>query len=282
MFFNYLICYFSYYQVERFGNDCTLEYTNYKVPKYLIMIVTSHQKGWKIINQRSHGLLAAMLGYQYDIDLPNEIMVPTLIAIAEHDDGVAETIQNKNLTQAGAPRHFIVTDDSKKPDLIQCLNVMEIATSKSQLNALLTSAHIDFISNRNNKGEDKKKDAFLKELELNRKEIIKNLKIDKKYFERLYRFVEWCDAFSLLICMDKIQLEGRKIEISKSPDGDMNQAFYKADHKISIEPWVFRNESFKVFYEYKIIEQLHFNSIEEFDKVCKATPVQREEFIISK
>jgi|GEM_PF-3883980 len=49
------------------------------------MIVTSHQKGWKIINQRSHGLLAAMLAYQYDIDLPNDIIVPAIVAIAKHD-----------------------------------------------------------------------------------------------------------------------------------------------------------------------------------------------------
>ena len=81
------------------------------------MIVISHQKGWKIINQRSHGLLAAMIAYQYDIDLPNEIVVPTLIAIAEHDDGAAETQQNKNLTEAGAPRNFTVGDDSKKTEL---------------------------------------------------------------------------------------------------------------------------------------------------------------------
>jgi hypothetical protein len=78
------------------------------------MIVMSHQKGWKIINQRSHGLLAAMLAYQYDIDLPNEVIVPTLIAIAEHDDGVKETTETRNLTEAGAPRHFMVDDGSDK------------------------------------------------------------------------------------------------------------------------------------------------------------------------
>ena len=37
-----------------------------------------------------------------------------------------------------------------------------------------------------------------------------------------------------------------------------------------------------VFYEYKIIEQLKFGSIEEFDAVCKSTPVQRKEFTFSK
>ncbi|OAQ41695.1 hypothetical protein A5893_00870 [Pedobacter psychrophilus] len=243
------------------------------------MIVISHQKGWKIINQRSHGLLAAMLAYQYDIDLPNDIMVPTIIAIAEHDDGVEETTESKNLTQAGAPRHFIVSDGSKKTDLKRQINVMEIATSKSQLNALLTSLHIDFISEDNG---DKKLEAFLKEQGKIRKNILKHLDIDQNYADRLYRFVEWCDAFSLLICMDKIQPEGRKMEISKSPDGDMNQVSYKAENVITVSPWVFKNDTFKVFYEYKIVEQLKFDSIEEFDKVCKAAEVQREEFIFSK
>jgi hypothetical protein len=246
------------------------------------MIVISHQKGWKIINQRSHGLLAAMLAYQYDIDLPNDIMVPTLVAIAEHDDGVEETTQNRNLTEAGAPRHFMVDDGSKKVDLTQKVNVMEISSSKSQLNALLTSLHMEFLYNGSQHEEDKELDDFLKDQEKFRKNILKNLDFDKKYADRLYRFVEWCDAFSLLICMDKIQPEGRKMEVSQSPDGEMNQTFYKPNNEICVEPWVFKNDTFRVFYEYKILEQLKFNSIEEFNDICKKTPVQRQEFIFSK
>ncbi|SHG95840.1 Protein of unknown function [Flavobacterium micromati] len=246
------------------------------------MIVASHAKGWKIIYQRSHGLLAAMLAYQYEIDLPNDIMVPTLIAIAEHDDGVAETLENKNLTQAGAPRHFLVNDDSKKIDIKQYINVMEIATSKSQLNALLTSLHLDFICGDPSDGQDQNLKTFLKEQVKNRKAILKHLNIDKKYVTRLYRFVEWCDAFSLLICMDKIQPEGRKMEVSESPDGDMSQTFYKAENKITVEPWVFKNETFTVFYEYRIVEQLRFKSVEEFNEVCKKAKVHREEFVFSK
>ena len=246
------------------------------------MIVAPHQKGWKIINQRSHGLLAAMIAYQYDIDLPNDIIVPTLIAIAEHDDGAAETLQEKNLTELGAPRNFTVGDDSKKTEVRQKLNVMEIATAKSQLNALLTSLHIDFIFSEGDENPDKKLTSFLKDQDKNRTEILKHLNIDKKYADRLYRFVEWCDAFSLLICMDKIQPEGRKMEISESPDGDMNQTFYKAENVITVEPWVFKNNHFTVFYEYKIIEKLKFKSIEEFNEECQKTSVQRAEFTFSK
>ena len=67
---------------------------------------------------------------------------------------------------------------------------MELATSKSQLNALLTSTHINFIFGDKVAGENKKLDAFLKEQEKNRKQILKHLVIDKKYADRLYRFVE--------------------------------------------------------------------------------------------
>ena len=246
------------------------------------MIVASHNKGWKIITQRSHGLLAAMIAYQYDIKLPNDVIVPTLIAIAEHDDGVAETLENKNLTDAGAPRNFLVSDNSSKTELKQYLNVMELATSKCQLNALLTSMHLNFIFGGINEENDSKLNSFLKEQETNRKQILKHLNIDKKYSERLYRLVEWCDAFSLLICLDKIQPEGRKMEVSESPDGDINQVFYKDEKIISLEPWVFKENSFTVFYEYKIVEQLKFASVQEFNKICSEAPVQREEFIFSK
>lgn len=245
------------------------------------MIVLSHTKGWKIITQRSHGLLAAMIAYQYAIDLPNDIIVPTLIAIAEHDDGVAETKQNKNLTYAGAPRHFLVPDGSEKTDLKQYINVMELSTSKSQLNALLTSMHLDFILGGEKEVADKDLAAFLKDQTRNRAAILKHLDIDKKYADRLYRLVEWCDAFSLLICMDKIQPEGRKMDISENPDGDVNQTFYKSENVIGVEPWVFKSDTFEVFYEYRIVEQLEFKSVAEFDAACRDTVVQKEIFTFS-
>jgi hypothetical protein len=246
------------------------------------MIVTSHTKGWKITTQRSHGLLAALLANQYNIDLPNEIFVPTLIAIAEHDDGVAETLASKNLTDAGAPRHFLVDNGSTKTDLKQYVNVMELASAKSELNALLTAMHLDFIFNNRVKGEDKVLDAFLKQLGKDRKVMLKNTALDEDFAAHLYRFVEWCDAFSLLICMDKIQPEGRKMEISESPDGVMSQAFYKKDNVITVEPWPFKNDTFKVFYEYKVVEQLQFKSIEAFNEVYKKTPVARKVFVFAK
>ncbi len=246
------------------------------------MIVSSHQKGWKIITQRSHGLLAAMIGYQYDIDLPVEIMVPALLAIAEHDDGVTETLAQQNLTEAGAPRNFTVKDGNTKTNLTPMLSLMEIGSSKSQLNGLLTSLHIKFLYDGDKRKTDKGLDNFLKDQEKYRATVLKNLNIDKKYADRLYRFLEWSDAFSLLICLDKIQPQERKMEISQSPDGDMNTVHYKPDKHICVEPWPFKSSKFDVFYEFKILGQLQFKSIENFNEVCKAAKVEQEVFTFSK
>ena len=246
------------------------------------MIVSSHQKGWKIITQRSHGLLAAMIAYQYNIDLPVEIMVSVLVAIAEHDDGVTETLAHRNLTDAGAPRNFTVADGNTKTDIAPLLSLIEIGNSKSQLNGLLSSLHLKFLYDGDKRKTDNGLDDFLKDQEQYRSTILKNLHIDKKFADRLYRFLEWSDAFSLLICLDKIQHNGRKMEISKSPDGDMNTVHYKPNKDICVEPWPFRSPSFKVFYEYKILEQLQFNSIEVFNEACKAAKVEQAVFTLLK
>lgn len=246
------------------------------------MIVSSHQKGWKIITQRSHGLLAAMIAYQYKMDLPVEVMVPLLVAIAEHDDGVTETLATQNLTDAGAPRSFTVQDGNSQSNITPLRSLMEIGTAKSQLNGLLTSLHIQFLYDGDHRKTDKGLDDFLKEQEQYRSKVLKNLKLSKTKAASLYRFLEWSDACSLLICLDKIQPEGRKMEISKSPDGDMNRIFYKYNKDICVEPWPFKDPSFKVFYEYKILEQLQFDSIEEFNEVYMAAEVQIETFTFSK
>lgn len=244
------------------------------------MIVSSHQKGWKIITQRAHGLLAAMIAYKYNIDLPLEIMVPVLVAIAEHDDGVTETLAHQNLTDVGAPRNYTLADGNTKTDLTPLLSLIEIGNSKSQLNGLLTSLHLKFLYDGDKRKTDKGLDDFLKEQEQYRNTAMKNLHIDKKFAARLYRLLEWSDAFSLLICLDKIQHEGRKMEISKSPNGDMNTVHYKPNKDICVEPWPFRSYSFKVFYEYKILEQLQFNSIEAFNEACKAAKVEQAVFTL--
>lgn len=249
---------------------------------FIYMIVSSHQKGWKIITQRSHGLLAAMIAYQYNIDLPVEMMMPMLVAIAEHDDGVTETLANQNLTEAGAPRNFTVANGNNTTDISPLHSLMEIANSKSQLNGLMTSLHIKFLYDSDKRTTDKGLDNFLKDQEKYRTTCLRNIQLTKTKADWLYMLLQWCDACSLLICLDKIQTEGRKMEIAQGPDGAINMIYYKPNKHICIEPWPFKPTTFTIFYEYKIVEQLQFKSIENFNEVCKAAKLQQAVFTFSK
>jgi hypothetical protein len=62
----------------------------------------------------------------------------------------------------------------------------------------------------------------------------------------------------------------------------MNTVHYKPNKDICVEPWPFKSTSFKVFYEFKIIEQLQFKSIEDFNEAYKAAKVAQAEFTLVK
>lgn len=211
--------------------------------------------------QRTHGLLAAQLAAHWKITARPPYWIQTLIAIAEHDDGLAETEAPENLTEAGAPRHFQLMEY----DEIQYQNVMEIAVSKSRWNALLTSMHLDFLY-QSKKAKSKKLALFLKEQQKFRRQLLAQLGVDPEEARQAYRFVEWCDALSLLLCMEQIPPEQRKMEISEAPDGTMHRLWQKPDQHLCIEPWPFEEKSFSVEAEYRIVTQLYFASIKELKK----------------
>ncbi len=198
------------------------------------MIVKSIPTGWEIIYQRAHGLLAAELASHWKIAHRPPHFIKTLLAIAEHDDGVPESRVPENLTPAGAPRHFQLMDRSAE----QYRNVMEISTSKSRWNALMTSLHMTFLY-EGKPYDDADMKAFIQEQHTFQKRLIKELGVSRKEAEKAYRFVEWCDAFSLLLCMDKIQPEQRRMDISRGPDGTMYQLWQDEKEQLRVEPWPF-------------------------------------------
>ncbi len=233
------------------------------------MLVNSIETGWKIIYQRAHGLLAAQIASHWKIAERPPYWTQTLVAIAEHDDGLAESSTAENLTEAGAPRHFLLLEYSAE----QYQNVMEIAVSKSRWNALLTSMHLTFLYTSKQK-EEKSLSHFLDEQKEVQKKLRKELKITTEMAENSYRLVEWCDALSLLLCMDKIQPEQRRMEISTGPDGTRHQLWQDENDKLRVEPWPFEEDSFTVRVEYRLVNQLSFASTGEFSQAMLKAKVE--------
>lgn len=233
------------------------------------MIVKSHQKGWEIIYQKAHGLLAMELGLHWSVAQRPTRFAETLAAILEHDDGLNDT-DVQALTEAGAPLHFELLEYT----LAQCRSVTELTRQKSRWMALMVSLHMEFLYEEK-RGQDPELDAFLDEQKGWRRRYLRELGVSREEAQRAYEFVEWCDAFSLLLCLGKIQPEQRKMEISNGPDGTVHQVWQRTDGSLCVEPWPFNDDRFEVSVESRVVEQLQFQSADELHQALESVdPVE--------
>lgn len=225
------------------------------------MIVNYNNEGWEVITQRSHGLLAMQLGMEWKQSERPERWAETLLAIAEHDDAEVELDGEQLLTPQGGPLNF----DMKEFELEHCQKLYDLSITKSRYIALLTSLHMDFLY-QGFKKKDPAAKSFLKQLHLMQAKWRKELNISADKIKTIYSLLEWCDAFSLLICQELIQSEQRSIEISQGPDNIKYQLYSLGQNILTVSPWPFQSKSFTVHHESRLINKVKFSSSAEFRK----------------
>ncbi|MBD0304742.1 MAG: DUF3891 family protein, partial [Tolypothrix sp. T3-bin4] len=72
------------------------------------MIVNATPNGWEIIYHRAHALLAAQLAGQWRRKDAPARLYETIAAISHHDD-LEKEWEEDNLTEAGAPKDFLLS-----------------------------------------------------------------------------------------------------------------------------------------------------------------------------
>ncbi|MFD1258154.1 DUF3891 family protein [Mucilaginibacter terrae] len=224
------------------------------------MIVNYTNQGWEITTQRAHGLLAAQVAMHWAVKERAQRWTETLLAIAEHDDARTELESAQLLTPQGGPLNF----DMQLFDPEHCRLLHNYALSKSRYIALLTSMHMVFLYQKEEKTNPLVK-PFLKEQARLQKQWLKELDMDEKEVQRIYNLLEWCDAFSLLLCQHSVQPEERTVEISNGPDSRPYHLQSKGN-QLTVKPWPFETETFEVRVEKRIVEQLQFKDNDEFRK----------------
>jgi hypothetical protein len=232
------------------------------------MIVNYTIKGWEIITQRAHGLLAAQVAMHWAKNERPKRWTETILAIAEHDDARTELESHELLTPQGGPLNF----DMQLFDPEHCRLMFNISLSKSRYIALLTSMHMVFLFEKEADTNPLVK-PFLKEQEKLQKQWLKELKIEAAEAQRIYTLLEWCDAFSLLLCGHEIQPEERSIEISQGPDQKPYHLLSKGN-RLTVDPWPFEDDFFELNVEKRIIPQLQFKNNEEFKEHFLAAEVE--------
>lgn len=241
------------------------------------MIVNYTEAGWEIILQRAHGSLAAQLAAQWKKENRPKRWTETLLAIGEHDDAQTELEQNDLVTKNGGPVNFKM----KTFELPHCQQMIDFSLSKSRYIALLTSMHANFLHVKEAQTNPQAK-AFLQEQEVLRINWRKALKISQEEAEKTYALLEWCDAFSLLICQKLYQPEQRSMEISNGPDQQGNQLIQLDNETLTVKPWPFEADTFTIRYDSRLISKLSFADSVEFKQYLLAAEVTENCWIVKK
>jgi hypothetical protein len=237
------------------------------------MIVNYTDAGWQIITQRAHGLVAAQICARWKNSKQPARWLETLIATAEHDDVYNEFEDDQLLNTNGGPVNFKMTGFRKD----MCERQLEMALTKSRYIALLISRHIHFVH-----GSDPKAKAFCRELKKKERKWLAESGAKPEDIDGSYELLEFCDAFSLLICQSLIQPEQRKIEISNGPDQKSYTFFMAEDGSLVVEDWPFEPEAFTIVYESRTLSQLTFDDVSAFKKAVDLAEVSIHELTLRK
>lgn len=241
------------------------------------MIVNYTAEGWEVITQRAHGMLAAQVGFYWKKEERPERWIETLLAIAEHDDAEVELEREELLTETGGPLDFSM----KKFDLAHCNKVSLLTRTKSRYIALLTSMHMQFLYSKE-ASQNPQAAHFLEEQEKLRAAWMRELGIQAGEAKKIYALLEWCDAFSLIICQRKLQPEKRALEISTGPDNTLYNLYQLSEKSISVDPWPFEDDRFIVRYESRLISQLQFRNAQQFRKAFLDTTPQQHSWEVQR
>lgn len=244
-----------------------------------MMIVNYTEHGWEVITQRAHGLLAAQMVMNWRKRDRPERWPETILATADHDDAQIELEEDDYLllTQAGGPVNF----NMRLYNAAHCQRLLDFSLSKSRYIALLTSMHMVFLYKKEIDSNPLVKPFIDQQLKL-QEQWRAELDIAQSEAERIYGLMEWCDAFSLLLCRREVQPEQRTIQISTGPDQQPYQLQQLQEGALTVKPWPFEDPSFEVRVEFRLIPQLHFKNAADFKKAFLSVEVKEKSWQLSR
>ncbi|MDO1445718.1 DUF3891 family protein [Rhodocytophaga aerolata] len=241
------------------------------------MIVNTDPKGWEVIHQRAHGLLAMKIASQWRKDQRPHRWIETLLATAEHDDGQEDWTGTNHINEAGAPLDFI----HKRFNMVQLKRITELSQHKGQWIALLISMHMSFLY-ESMRGKEKELDSFLDEQKQHQEQWRKSLKVSQQEVKSAYALMQWCDRFSLILCRNELPAGERLLEVSTGPDGTKYEVMQQGDKTVIVKPWPFEEDRFELSIEATYLNQLSFKNDQELLATLKKSAIKDKAWLLSK
>ena len=241
------------------------------------MIVNVAPKGWEIIFQRAHELLAMQIAFQWQQKQRPKRWHELLSAITEHDNQQEAWKGKNHLTATGAPQDFSMKGFS----LQQARAVTEVSQYKSRYVSLLISMHTSYLYEPL-RGNDKKTDQFLNDQQALQQQLIKSLQVSKTTAVKAYNLLQWADRCSLILCKNQLPADERKLEVFKDTEKQVYFIWQRRDESVGVEPWPFEEEEFNVWVERRLLSQLQFKDDDELSKALMAAKVEEKEWVFRK
>lgn len=245
------------------------------------MIVKHHEEGWEIISHYAHGLLSGKIAHRLKASLKPKNWIDVLTGIIEHDDHLLGFDEQSYLLENGTPKDFTMGSDTHWESLEHAKRVYGNAMQKSQLVALMTGRHLEFLY-RGIAQEYAPIKNFLKSVSSIRKVQRELYGINAGEEDALYDIVLFSDRCSLVLCKDEVPNPGRKIEINHTIGNKTYFMEKRTEDKITVAPWPFENSSFEIDVEYRILKKVAFKDNRDLEKSLQAAEVQRRTFAFEK
>jgi hypothetical protein len=241
------------------------------------MIVNTDPKGWEVIHQRAHGLLAMKIASKWRKDQRPHRWMETLLATAEHDDGQEDWTATNHINEAGAPLDFI----HKRFNMVQLKRITELSQHKGQWIAMLISMHMSFLY-ESMRGKGKELDTFLDEQKQHQEQWRKSLKVSQQEAKSAYALMQWCDRFSLILCRNELPAGERLLEVSTGPDGTKYEVMQQGDNTVVVKPWPFDEDEFEISIEAIYLNQLSFKNDQELLATLKKSTIKDKTWLLRK
>ena len=238
------------------------------------MIVNYVDKGWEIFSHSSHGLLAGKIANEVLEKYRNDDWVSTLAAIIEHDDRQLDFEEKNYLTKLGVPQDFLLEKRKVSEIIKRSKRLLSQSKNKSSLVSLLIIHHLQFL-HRDLAKRKKSLYNFLNKLEDQKEYFLKSNNLSSAELKSLYQIMIFSDRCSLILCQNEIPQKNRSLEINKSIDVQIYFIKELKNEALTIQPWIFKKDSFKVSAEYRLIEKTSFRDNEDFENSLNRSELKK-------
>lgn len=236
------------------------------------MIVTHTVRGWEIVFQSAHAMLAGQFAVHFKALKDTRHRLETLAAIVDHDDLKEAFGSNVYLTKLGAPKDFSQFSMSARERFAEVKRRIEHGHRKHRWIGLLCSRHAEELYSDESISQRLK--ALLHSEKKRRQAVLHELSASVNDLEAAYNVLRFCDRISLILCRGEIPTMNRRIEIVSDRGGVRYDLWEGGDNSLAVEPWPFETPQFEVAVEVRTIPQLKFLSDRELEKRLMISAVE--------